>query len=700
MYEVFRDWSATAPEKFNETDCRRTWDSIADDKENPISLGTLIWLAKQYENAPNEMFAPPETLDKMAVQAAQFIDSLYLPGEHFELTLKAMLNDKGKYVPLRSESLLEEHTETEQRQENLEKIKQMISSCPHGAWISMNPIRAEITGTAPCDADVTSFRYTLIEADELTKEEQWAKIKQLHLPIQSVVWSGGKSLHVIVKIEAGTDRRLYDARVKALHEYLDRQQFPYDRANKNPSRLTRLPGVRRGGDIQYLAAGEFGPKTWLEFESEFLAAPGVSKAQKPSNDELQSLIERYGAPYEEDQKGKIVSINQSFFAGYTLRKRNLKRDPLGNWRMYQPKTGLWERLQPPAVQCVISEQLLDFSRKFNLPTLVSKRTANLCRDIRSFLDGEITDSSVFERQRRNVIHAGNCMLEIMPDGSLRQHPFAPEFGSCNSSLIEYNPEAECPLFLEKLLGPCMEADDMECFQLYFGQCLLGVNISQTFLMLTGTPQSGKSTLVNIVERIVGRSNCTELRLEQMAERFEMHRLLGKTLLTAKDVKSYFLNTKGAYRLKALTGRDMLTTEAKGSNETYDVSGDCNVIITANSNLTVDIDSDNEAWKRRMLWIRYECPPVKEKIDAFDDYLLEHEAPGILNWGIEGACKLIRNKCRIPRSEKQLQRINELLMESNSVNAFVETCLVQEAGASATMQELYSAYVRFCASRDW
>jgi len=217
------------------------------------------------------------------------------------------------------------------------------------------------------------------------------------------------------------------------------------------------------------------------------------------------------------------------------------------------------------------------------------------------------------------------MLEIMPDGSLRQHPFAPEFGSCNSSPIKYNPEAKWPMFLEKLLGPCMEADDMECFQLYFGQCLLGVNVSQTFLMLTGTPQSGKSTLVNIVERIVGRSNCTELRLEHMAERFEMHRLLGKNLLTAKDVKSYFLNTKGAYKLKALIGRDTMTTEAKGSNETYDVSGDCNVIITANSNLTVDIDSDNEAWKRRMLLIRYECPPVQEKIDAVG--LFQHTGGG-------------------------------------------------------------------------
>ena len=102
----------------------------------------------------------------------------------------------------------------------------------------------------------------------------------------------------------------------------------------------------------------------------------------------------------------------------------------------------------------------------------------------------------------------------------------------------------------------------------------------------------------------------------------------------------------------------------------------------------------------MLWIRYECPPVQEKIDAFDDYLLEREAQGILNWGIAGACKLIRCKGTIPRSEKQLQRINDLLMESNSVNAFVETCFVLEAGVSVTMQELYSAYVRFCASRDW
>lgn len=442
-------------------------------------------LAKQQENAPNEMLPAPETPEDMALQAAQFIDLLFLPGEHFEL-ITMVHDDGGRKRPMRSRENMWMQT-AESTDETFGILKELIQTTPDGAWISLNPLRAEIAGKAPGDADVTSYRSTLIEADELTMKEQWARIKQLHLPIQSVVWSGGKSLHVIVKIEAGTDRKLYDARVKALHEYLDKHNFPYDKANKNPSRLTRLPGVRRDGDIQYLVARESGPKTWEEFEAVYLAAPGVSKAQKPSNDELQSLIERYGAPYEEDQKGKIVSINQSFFAGYTLRKCNPKHDPLGNWRMYQPKTGLWEKVLPPVLQSLISEQLLDFSRKYDLPAIASKRTANLCRDIRSFLEGETVDSSVFEKRRRNVIHTANCMLEILPDGSLRQHPFAPEFGSCNSSPIKYNPEAKCPMFLEKLLGPCMEADDMECFQLYFGQCLLGVNVSQTFLMLTGTP---------------------------------------------------------------------------------------------------------------------------------------------------------------------------------------------------------------------
>ena len=58
-YEVFRDWSATAPGKFDENECRRQWENISDEKENLISLGTLKWLAEQNGSPLFEMLSPP-----------------------------------------------------------------------------------------------------------------------------------------------------------------------------------------------------------------------------------------------------------------------------------------------------------------------------------------------------------------------------------------------------------------------------------------------------------------------------------------------------------------------------------------------------------------------------------------------------------------------------------------------------------------
>ena len=241
----------------------------------------------------------------------------------------------------------------------------------------------------------------------------------------------------------------------------------------------------------------------------------------------------------------------------------------------------------------------------------------------------------------------------------------------------------------------MKPDDIDCLQLYVGQCLLGVNLSQTFLMLTGTAGAGKSTLVNVIEAIVNRANCTELRLDQMADRFELYRLLDKTLLTAKDVKSNFLTSKGAYVLKALVGGDTKTAEAKGRNETFDVEGNFNAIIVANSTLTVDIDADNSAWDRRMRWIEYTCEPVREKIPNFDQLLVKQEGSGILNWAIEGARRLIANGGQIPRSEEQTKRIEALLLESDSVRAFVEDEVVAKPMGKVTSEQLYAAYWRFC-----
>ena len=50
--------------------------------------------------------------------------------------------------------------------------------------------------------NVTDYRYALVESDCMALEEQNAIIRELELPVAVLVYSGGKSVHAIVKIDA------------------------------------------------------------------------------------------------------------------------------------------------------------------------------------------------------------------------------------------------------------------------------------------------------------------------------------------------------------------------------------------------------------------------------------------------------------------------------------------------------------------
>ena len=69
---------------------------------------------------------------------------------------------------------------------------------------------------------MTAFRYALVESDEMNLEEQHAMIRELELPVAALVSSGGKSIHAIVRIEAGS-----------FEEYRSRVDYLYAVCEKN-----------------------------------------------------------------------------------------------------------------------------------------------------------------------------------------------------------------------------------------------------------------------------------------------------------------------------------------------------------------------------------------------------------------------------------------------------------------------------------
>jgi hypothetical protein len=113
-----------------------------------------------------------------------------------------------------------------------------------GSWVRLNPVKERGAGKcgAHTDADVTAWRFMLVESDKLPIDLQISLYAALALPIACLCTSGGKSAHAWLRLNS-TNEDEFRADVNFVLSRLAR--FGVDPANKNPSRYGRLPGSFR-----------------------------------------------------------------------------------------------------------------------------------------------------------------------------------------------------------------------------------------------------------------------------------------------------------------------------------------------------------------------------------------------------------------------------------------------------------------------
>lgn len=130
-----------------------------------------------------------------------------------------------------------------------------------GAWIRFNPL----DGNGCMNENVRGYRFALVESDAMDLNSQYAIIKELELPVACLVHSGKKSLHAIVRVDADTYDE-YRKRVDYLYTVCQKNGLVVDKQNRNPSRLSRMPGVTRNGKPQYLIDTNLGKSSWAEWK--------------------------------------------------------------------------------------------------------------------------------------------------------------------------------------------------------------------------------------------------------------------------------------------------------------------------------------------------------------------------------------------------------------------------------------------------
>lgn len=163
-------------------------------------------------------------------QGAYVIDQLFEPGELVNIVTNCIV-ENGKARP-------GDAGETLERNEWEGRLLEPVPAQQGGVWLRMNPL----DGKGVADANVTAFRFALVEIDCVPVELQLPLLAKLPLPIAAILTSGGRSLHGWVRVGAENEKdyRQTVARMLALLA-----RFGVDGKNKNPSRLSRLPGVVR-----------------------------------------------------------------------------------------------------------------------------------------------------------------------------------------------------------------------------------------------------------------------------------------------------------------------------------------------------------------------------------------------------------------------------------------------------------------------
>ncbi|MCK9266842.1 toprim domain-containing protein [bacterium] len=431
--------------------------------------------------------------------------------------------------------------------------------------------------------------------------------------------------------------------------------------------------------------------------------PSEQNHDKKLSSELDSLIQKFGSPFYTGKNGKITGINQNFWAGaHNCENIQLYEPDDSVFYRYNAENGLYAPISMDKIKTEISTKILEVSKVIDEPSLEKYRTNPTLNHITALLKGIGEKKDAF-RHEKKIIHVANGVIVFNEKDDFNFCKFSPEFFSRNQCPIKYNPSARCDKFLNDFLYPAVSEDDALLIQKYTGLSLLGSNLIQRFLILDGQPGRGKSTLSLIIQSLVGQENISELRTKHLSERFEIYRYLKKQLLVGVDVPGNFLTEKGAQIIKGLVGGDYFDAEQKGGTGNFPIRGDFCILITSNSRLRVRLDGDVDAWKRRLLIIRFNTTTPPKKIPNFSNLLIKEEGSGILNWALQGLGVLLKEIDKygdIYLTDSQDSIVDSLLAESDSLRYFLKEKVVKDKAGDLSTDEIVKAYNEYCPDKGW
>ena len=195
--------------------------------------------------------------------------------------------------------------------------------------------------------------------------------------------------------------------------------------------------------------------------------------------------------------------------------------------------------------------------------------------------------------------------------------FSSDYKIKNKVPINYNPAAYSEI-MDKTLNK-ISCDDKQLRMLIeemIGYILFRRNELGKCFILTGSGANGKSTLLDVIKRLIGKENISSVALNELNDRFRTFQLEGKLANIGDDISNGYIDDNSTFK-KLVTG-ETVNVERKGKDP-FDFENYSKLIFSCNEIPRINDLSDG--LKRRIIFIPFNAKFSKSDPD-YDPFIVD------------------------------------------------------------------------------
>lgn len=274
--------------------------------------------------------------------------------------------------------------------------------------------------------------------------------------------------------------------------------------------------------------------------------------------------------------------------------------------------------------------------------------------------------------------------------------FTPEIIITNKIRWNYNPQAKSELMNDVLNRvSCNDPQVRALLEEMIGYCFYRKNELRKAFILTGDGSNGKSTLLAVVQSLLGDENISSLDLKELGDRFKTAEMVGKLANIGDDIGDEFIANPAIFK-KLVTG-ERVSVERKGSDP-FEFNNYSKLIFSAND--IPRIKDKTGAVLDRLVIVPFNAKFTVEKSGYKQNIrsdLVGHAdvMEYLIQIGIVGLKRILENQ-KFTDSEKVQEELDDYRNRNNPILGFIRECEDEDFQIeNEPTNKVYKRYQEYC-----